>query len=465
MKKAVKIILFVILTLGIAYLTYGVLSWKDTSGEYYSSVKMLDNTPGNTVDVAFVGTSHVYNGLYPGYLWEQYGIPAFDMSISGMDKYSTLYYVKEFCKKQSPKVVCVDAYAFLYERNAVQGNVYRNMLSMHLGVNNVNMIRDYVGKEDMWDYVLRWPIIHTRYKELKQDDFFFGGVNKYLRGERMLFDREGLDEIADYHASDILEPISDKNREIVDALIDVSLQEDFKLLFMVVPYGASAEDTAKLRGIEKYLGERGYLLYNGIAAKDEMNIVPMDDYCDFAHLNYYGALKFTEWISKYVVECAEFEDHRGDARYSLWDLDLAYYQESRVRTAICSFLNKGDFENVLNMAKADPGLSLVVVLDGEAPKSVDYNKLLEGLPVSEQASKTEGIWNLCGPVVSLVSKTNTDKPVYFDLDRYNVVKIEKTEDGSSVYVGSNEYGKIHNGLYIMLWSNTDREVVNYWIYE
>ena len=69
MKKAVRITAFIAICFVWLSGVYEVLRWKDTQGDYISSVTELKNTPDDTVDVVFVGSSHVYAGIYPSYLW------------------------------------------------------------------------------------------------------------------------------------------------------------------------------------------------------------------------------------------------------------------------------------------------------------------------------------------------------------------------------------------------------------
>lgn len=81
-KNIIKCLSFVCIAILAVSLTYRALEWKDTSGSYTSVTKQLYNTKKNMIDVAFVGSSHVYTSIYPAYLWKNYGISAFDMSLS-----------------------------------------------------------------------------------------------------------------------------------------------------------------------------------------------------------------------------------------------------------------------------------------------------------------------------------------------------------------------------------------------
>ena len=84
---------------------YTVLSWKDTAGEYYSSVDSFYEVDKGLVDVLFFGSSHCYCSIDPSVLWEEHGIGSFSLAISGQDFAGTYYTLKEALKTQDPKVV------------------------------------------------------------------------------------------------------------------------------------------------------------------------------------------------------------------------------------------------------------------------------------------------------------------------------------------------------------------------
>ena len=91
---------------------YKVFNWKDTSGDYLSSMEQMYNLPNDVIDVAFFGPSVVYCGINPAVLWDEAGIASFNAAISGQDREASYYYIKEFLKKQSPKVVFVSGMLF-----------------------------------------------------------------------------------------------------------------------------------------------------------------------------------------------------------------------------------------------------------------------------------------------------------------------------------------------------------------
>lgn len=180
-----NIILFTLLAALMLTGVYRVIRWKDTTGNYISSYDELYHTPKNTIDVAFLGSSHCYAGIYPAVMWEDRGVTSFDMAVSGQDKDSCYHALIELLKTQKPKVVFADLYALTFEEHAFIGNVYRNLLSMRTSSNSVQLVTSYADKKDQEDFILRWPIVHTRYRELQPYDFLEYPLNDFGRGRSL----------------------------------------------------------------------------------------------------------------------------------------------------------------------------------------------------------------------------------------------------------------------------------------
>ena len=65
---------------------YNVFKWKDTAGDYNSSMEQMYNLPDNIVDMAFFGPSVMYSGINPAILWKELGVASFNAAISGQDR-------------------------------------------------------------------------------------------------------------------------------------------------------------------------------------------------------------------------------------------------------------------------------------------------------------------------------------------------------------------------------------------
>ena len=173
MKQLGKVIAFLLIfILGLSGL-YRIFSWKETSGENKSSVQALyEIGDKDRVDVVFIGPSFTYSLANPAILWDDYGIASFNLGVSGQDTEAAYTSILEVLKTQTPEVVMVDFSATMTEGYQVESNRYRNMLAYRLSKENYELIDKLTETfDEKKDFLLRWPIVHTRYKELQRYDF------------------------------------------------------------------------------------------------------------------------------------------------------------------------------------------------------------------------------------------------------------------------------------------------------
>ncbi len=322
--NVLKILIFAVVAALCIAVAYRVLSWKDTMGDYLSSTEQLYATPKNTVDVLFIGSSHCYAAVNPDLMWRDFGIAAFDMAISGQDKPSGLYHAKEAFKTQSPKVLMVDLLATTFEEG-VEGNVYRNMLSMRSSPDQIRMVLDEpVEADKKADYILKWPVIHSRYRELKAYDFMNNEYSRYGRGYCYRFTagevehRPGTEEMEDTTI------LSDKNRAWIDALKSLANKNGAELHMMILPYEMTIEDKMIYNGVQDYLAEQGIPCIDFNRMMSDLDLSYLTDFMDEGHLNYYGGAKLTAWLGQFLRDTYSLPNHTGEPAYAMWDESLRY---------------------------------------------------------------------------------------------------------------------------------------------
>lgn len=434
MKKAIKLISFFIITILVLARVYHILSWKDTYGNYVSSVQQLRSTPKNTIDVVFAGSSHCYAGINPDVLWDYYGISAFDMAISGQDRSSTYHYVKEVCKTQNPKVVFVDLYGATFDRHAVQGNVYRNMLSMPLSRNSIDLIYSYV-EEDQMDYVLKWPIVHTRYRELENYDFYQYPYSTYGRGYMYNYDVWPVDHDYEMAMNTAVTEISDDNRQWINNLCELSQDEGFDIYFMTLPMETTEEEKMIFNGIYKYLDEENIPYIDFGDLESTIGLYYGSDFSDPTHLNTFGAEKLSRSIGSILEEKYDLEDHRGDSRYSLWDKSLLYGQHR-----YNSYLMQGrvDIDTFTSWLKGyDNCYVILATCSDYRSGQQDIAGALNNFGLTNADYENGGIWIFeDGELVKALSKEPDE--YNRDLDSYTTLHIDTDKESQNPIIEINE---------------------------
>jgi len=460
MKKVVRVICFSILSILILCTIYKVLSWKDTMGLTGSSVNQLAHTEKDTMDVVIVGSSHVYHGILPATLWTEYGIAGFDMSISAMDKDSAYYNLKHLCETQSPKVVCVDVLPLLYEKHAVQGNVYRNMLSLPYSKNAIDLVDSYVSEEERMDYILKFPIIHTRYKELTKADFYDSEYAIYGRGERISFVAGGNPQFEIANTYTGCGELSERNTTWLDNMMEMAETEGYELVFLVTPFQTDESEQGIMNAAARYVTDKGYRFLDGGRYTNEIGLDPQTDYSDPEHMNSVGAQKMTSWLGAYLESICEFEDHTGDERYDLWNKD-AYYLENARFMSVLEGANFASYEEWLQFITTMPNVTYVVSLDGAWETSTlplaDY---MECLNIPSEEVQNGGAWVGALGENTKLADNSFEGTIYYDLDRYSSIRIKRTESETqgNIYINNTSCQYVKDGMNVSIYNHITREI-------
>ena len=419
----VKCVCFFILLGWIVLYVYNVLKWKDTTGEYLSSVEQLYATPEGLIDVVFLGSSHCYFGIQPAVLWRKYGIAAYDMSVSAQDKNSAYHDLIELYKTQSPSVVYVDLHALSYDQHQVVSNVYRNYLSLKTSLNSIALVNKYIEEEDRKSYYLRFPIIHTRYRELKKYDFLEYAPNSFGRGEYFSWRIGGSWSDPEVINDHTIGELSEKNREWLEALIALAEEHGSEIEFIMIPFPpVDFSEQTILNAAEEMLTEKQYSYTDFNKMLDELEIDLKSDFADAEHLNAYGAEKLTTFLGEAILNKYDLSDHRGDERYWQWEADLQWYENARLSHWMAEVSDPCDY--VSGIIRFSDSITLVS-LDGDYLNSeIDYFEILKPLGMSYEEYLSGGKWIYQdGNLQRIAENTIGAQEVYYDFSRYDRVKL------------------------------------------
>lgn len=458
LKKTIRVCVFIILLLIAIYGTFQVIRWKDTAGDYVSSIKMLYNTEDDLIDVVFVGSSHCYLGMNPAVVWDEYGMAAFDMAISGMDKDSAYHAVKELLKTQKPKVVYVDLYSLIFDRHQVVSNVYRNMIGFNLSKNSYDLVRTYEPDEGWENYVLRWPILHTRYRELKREDFVASDINKFGRGQNMGFVVNSDVPPADCDTDETVE-LSEKNQQWLEDLYQLSKEYDFQLGFMVIPFYYESDVQKMINSVKKFSEERNvdFLDMN----RTDIGLDYYTDFVDMDHCNYFGSKKVTKYVGDYLKEHYDLVDHRGDSKYYQWVLDSSY-NDHRLYQYELSNASIADGSYYEKLAEGKDQL-VVCSLNGDYESSEDRTyPILAGYGVSLEDYRRGGKWVFeDGELLARFPAGSTEE-FYYEINEKDTLRIQAGNKDifDDIKFNTNKYVTIYNGMGVYVYDKVLKRLIS-----
>lgn len=456
MKKVIRGFLFSVLLILVVQAAYGVVSWKDTTGDYLSSVQQLYHTEEGLIDVLFVGSSHCYCSVYPEYLWREGGIAAFDLAVSGQDKWASYYSVKEALKTQKPKAVFIECYGLLYDGYQQEGNKHRNLLSYKLSRNSISLVRKVQEEGGQMDYILRWPIVHTRYRELGRYDFEQYAPSVYGRGAGYNWAVATGPYLPLAVSCDTVEKLSEENKRWIDELIALSREEDFALIFFVAPKIVDEQRQTVFNSAAQYAREQGVDFIDFGKLSEELKLDSERDFADGNHCNADGAFKVTKAVGNYLSKQFELADHRGDEAYTLWEQNDHYFR--RLETEREYNITIENMEDYLTKALGDEDVVMIVNVEGSRETySQELRDCLEVLGIDAEQYPGGGKWIWRGGECILSMDDKDPQALYLDLSDTDTLRVENRSAkygesaAANVMLNRTAYGRDKDGMTVLLY--------------
>ncbi len=451
-KQAAKIIVFCLIFVMLFNYVYRVLSWKDTAGDYYSSMESFYALDDNVVDVLFLGSSHCYCAVNNSYLWNNYGISSFSLAISGQDLASTYYCFKEALKTQSPKVVCIDIFGVLFDGYEVEGNLYRNTLPFKISQNAYQAIQDMAGDKAK-DIFLKWPIIHTRYAELQKEDF--QSDRPVYLGYHAEYETNHIGEITPYWGEETM-PISETAEKWLSQIIALAQENNIQLCFFVAPFTTNEQENMKLKYAQNIAEENNIPFLNFINLKDELGLDPARDFIDSMHTNYFGAEKVSSYLGEFLWLNYDLENHYGDEKYAIWEEDLNIRNREWNIYVLHSTGLMGTYFDVLN-SLADYTYIITTTgnyLDEYAPIS----EYLDYFGLTEDFYASGGLWVVDNKEV-VYKNLESDFLYYTDLGNCNL-EVNSEEGNRTITTDVQSYRIVSDGINILVYDKVLGKVVD-----
>ena len=321
-KNTIKIIIFILL-LGLLFgVVSHVLTAVDKSG--FQNIHGLYEEPADSLDAVYIGSSNCFEYWNPLLAWKEYGITVYPYCCNATQFYATEFLIKEARKTQPDAVYIVNINSLTNGKISISR--MRTIIDcMPFSENKLEMI-DYLA--DIGDYSFNdriefyVPIIryHTRWSQLTPGDFYMK-VNG-LKGAST-YDRHfdtSTDISEDYVTSEGEVELVDKIVDSTNRLLDYCDKENLKVLFVTVPQARGKEyDAERYNALNRLIESRGYDVLNLLDKNEETGIDATKDFYNHHHTNIHGSVKYTYYLSEYLLEYYGFDDKRGDKAYASWD--------------------------------------------------------------------------------------------------------------------------------------------------
>lgn len=453
-RQAVKIISFCLILAISVNLAYSALSWKDSVGEYSSAMKTLQKLEDNTVDVLFLGSSHCYCGVNPSLLYDKYGIGSFSAVISGQEIGSTYYCLEEVYKTQSPKIVFVELYSALFEKQLIEHNIYRNVLSFPISSRYINIVNDIAPQENKPDYLLRWPIMHTRYKELKKYDFT--EPKHDFMGHTLSFSYSEIAPFTQHTTTDTM-PLFEGKEQWIKKIIELAKSNGSEIYFFLAPYNMSEDDFMRVNYTEKLLNSQNVELINFYNMIDEVGIDYKNDFLDASHLSTSGADKITEYLGEFIKSKYDIPNRKGDSSYTLWEEDLKYFKNGRKNRELSITTDVKDY---LSALKKSEHYTVAICTYGDyISDETDISRYMADLGINIKNYPDSGAWVIHNGEV-IFSSADEDFIFSKALEDTDIV-VRSSGGDNQIIVERSVKRHLDNGFAVLVYDNENNLIADY----
>lgn len=351
-----KVFAFVILLCVVLVKCNDVLAIKEQKSRLLSFFEEKKDS----LEVVFIGSSHMFVAVYPFQLWEEYGIKSATLGGNSMGVPMGYYCVKEAIQNQHPDVIVVDLYkAFLdmklENENDIISYTHNIASAFPSDINKLHMLADLIPEEKRIEFVFPLYLYHSRWKELTEEDF----VNQdcYTKGTVPLF--------GTYDASSFIEVPEEEKQEVpktamiyIEKIIKVCKENNVEIIFTVLPYETTNETLYHQRTYNKLadeLASRNVEYYNFFHMMDEVEdgLDVKTDFFNEGHLNYKGGKKITSYFGKMLSDKGLGTKSNIDSK---WKEDVkawhAQVKSSEIKTIndkneYLNFIGNGNYEFIL----------------------------------------------------------------------------------------------------------------------
>lgn len=335
LKKALKIITSVVAFVVVLTLLLGYVSSVMTvPGDYriYQWVQGFYEEPEESLDAVYIGSSNCYAYWNSLTAWEEHGIAVWTYACPGMMFEAAEYIIKEGRKTQPDAVYVVNINAIANPK-VESSKIHRTTDYMPMSLNKLALINrltkvnGYSFSESL-EYYFPMIVYHDRWSELNENDFSYelDGLKgaSYYAG----YLNKTKDVTHKYEKIDEVGTLPENHAYTINKLLDYCDKEDVKVLFVTVPRcETNAEDVMLLNAANELIESRGYDTLNLHNAYDEIGLDLTQDYYNNPHTNIHGSLKFTNYVSEYLIDKYGFTDKRNDETYSSWNNGWEEYQQ------------------------------------------------------------------------------------------------------------------------------------------
>lgn len=317
--RTVKLVcLFLALTLTFGILQSYVLCRIDANSirleGYYQEEK-------DSLDVVLLGASEVYTGFSSGLAYDKYGFTSYPFASESITADGTLLALKEIVRTQKPQLIVIELNAYLYAKDSNESHdahIRKLIDNIPLNENKIEYISNNVPPEEQLEYYLPLIKYHGTWSDIpKMPRLTVTKLLQQMRGTSYLkgfrtttnvfkpTDKVLNHKLANETGTKKLNPVLEqKLRDLLDYCKEQKLDNVVFLRTPHLVYSKTYDRVKRANCAGEIVQSYGFPFINLERDFEKIGIAPETDFYNYDHMNIYGTVKMTEYLS--AVLCRDY---------------------------------------------------------------------------------------------------------------------------------------------------------------
>ena len=256
----------------------------------------------NSIEVLVFGSSRAWKGCDTSVMNDEYGIKAYNYSCNWQAINTTLLFIRDSFRTQSPNVIFVETghVGKVLEDTDLNGEIYYTR-RIPLFDGKKEYLRECFGNniERYASYYFPLIMFHDNWTQIDFENFYSPGKERYLEAY-------GYNEDCNTYLEQINIPPIEKTNQVklpensikaLDKIVKECEEKGVRLVFYTIP---CKDGYAYSEAMKNFADSRSVDYINFYELLDDSGLNGNTDYQDGVHLNKEGARKVAMYLSEYI---------------------------------------------------------------------------------------------------------------------------------------------------------------------
>ena len=294
--------------------------------------KTFYNMEEDTLDGVYLGSSAVYRYFMPTSAYEQEGYAIMNLATSSQPFVLNKYLIKEVLKTQpNSKVILIELRNLIkVDELLMESDIRRVTDSMRMSENRNEAIdaalayykslgikMDYNADHYYYPFLM----YHSRWEvDMEPENLLPYDLETEYMGflaTKRTFKVVPVDDPGTVKGE---EDLSEERMEIVRDLLEYCKGLDQTVIFVSAPCTGEKREFRQFNRLAKMIRAEGFTCwnFNSPRLRKQLGLDWSKDFYAPHHVNYYGAVKYTDLLIQKLKKKTDLPDHRGDPDYDKW---------------------------------------------------------------------------------------------------------------------------------------------------